>query len=93
MEKKHKTEYELLRLIANPYRLNQKETHILIDKKDDLLSKYLKERYNVYIHKEYLNEIEQLIDDKINDYLITVKSKEIVRECIHNVLEKFDNQC
>ena len=87
----NKTEYELLRLIANPIRLNKKE-YKNTEKKDDLLMKYIKNRYNIYIHKEYINEIEEMIDDKINDYLIILKSKEIVRECIKNVLEKFDNQ-
>jgi hypothetical protein len=84
-------EYELLRLIANPRRLNKQERKIQIEK-DDLLIKYLKKKYNIYIHSEYINEIEEIIDEKVNDYIILLKSKEIVRECIQNVLEKFDNQ-
>ena len=88
----HKTEYELLRLIANPLRLNKKINKKQTVNKDDLLMKYLKKRYNIYIHKEYIIEIEDMIDDKVNDYLIMLKSKEIVNECIQNVLEKFDNQ-
>ena len=88
----HKTEYELLRLIANPLRLNKKINKKQTVNKDDLLMKYLKKRYNIYIHKEYIIEIEEMIDDKVNDYLIMLKSKELVNECIQNVLEKFDNQ-
>lgn len=87
-----KTENELLRLIANPLKLNKNENHKHIEIKDDLLFKYLKNKYNIYIHKEYINEIEKMIDDKMNDYLIMIKSKEIVNQCIQNVLEKFDNQ-
>ena len=88
----HKTEYELLRLIANPLRLNKQVNKKQTVNKDDLLMKYLKKKYNIYIHKEYIIEIEEMIDDKVNDYLIMLKSKELVNECIQNVLEKFDNQ-
>ena len=87
-----KTDYELLRLIANPIKLNKNDNKKHIEIKDDLLLKYLKKKYNVYIHKGYISEIEKMIDDKMNDYLIMIKSKEIVNECIQNVLEKFDNQ-
>lgn len=91
MDRKIESDNELLRLIANPRRLNKKEKKIQIEK-DDLLMKYLKKKYNIYIHDEYINEIEEIIDEKVNDYMIVLKSKEIVRECIQNVLEKFDNQ-
>lgn len=80
---------DLFRLIANPYLLNKKEIKITVE--EDLLLKYLKEKYNLYFHTEFINEIKKIIDDKINDYIIETKTKEIVNECIQNVLEKFDN--
>ena len=90
MDLKTKSDKELLRLIANPYRLNQTDNQKPVEK-DDLLIKYLKRKYNIYIHAEYVYEIEKIIDEKVNDYMIVLTSKEIVRECIQNVLEKFDN--
>lgn len=80
---------DLFRLIANPYLLNKKEIKIII--KEDLLLKYLKEKYKIYIHNDFIEEIKKIIDEKIYDYIIETTTKEIVNECIQNVLEKFDN--
>jgi hypothetical protein len=80
------------RLIANPYRLNKPEVKKPKDNTDDLLMKYLKLRYKIYIHSDLLVDINMTIDDKINDYLIEKTSHDFVETCINNVLEKFENQ-
>jgi hypothetical protein len=81
-----------LRLIANPFRLNKKEIHQPKDNVNDLLMKYLKLRYKIYIHSDLLVDIDVVIDDAINDYLIKKTSHEFVDKCIRNVLQKFENQ-
>ena len=83
---------DYFRLMANPHRLNKKEIKGIRDNTEDLLEKYLKLRYKIYIHSDLLLEIDELIDDRINDYLIKKISEELVERCINNVLEKFEYQ-
>ena len=84
----------MLRLIANPYRLNKKEAIFKKSSNDDLLIKYLKITYKndkLYINQTLLQDIKEIIDDKINDFKIKKLSKELVSSCIQNVLQKFEN--
>ena len=84
----------MLRLIANPYRLNKKEEIFKKSSTDDFLFKYLKITYkedHLYINQTILQEIKEIIDDKINDFKIKKFSKELVSQCIQNVLQKFEN--
>jgi hypothetical protein len=80
------------RLIANPLRLNQKVLQKPKDNTNDVLMKYLKLRYKMYIPSKLLSDINVDIDDKINDYLIKKTSHDLIEKCIKNVLEKFENQ-
>lgn len=85
-------DYDHFRLIANPYRLNKPEVKKPKDNIDDLLIKYLKLKYKIYIHSDLLIDINAIIDNKINDYRIEKISHDFVETCIKNVLEKFENQ-
>jgi hypothetical protein len=78
----------LLRIIANPYKLNKcKKKNNHTKNKDSLLYEYLEQKYkDIYIHHTLYYQVINSIDDIIIEYVC----KNVINDMIMSICNKFD---